>query len=443
MSKNKPNKTNPSSDEKRLTVYFLTNDFSGLHDMFETQNWDAIAGMPLVTLYWQRLAEKGHSVHVFVFGAFKREKDFTLKGINFYLRCLPKWTENTVGDRWKAYLKIRLFLLQFKAYSAVSKIRRVDFPDVIYSYHTGLVPIGHLLSRLMRVPHVVHFWGTWLSHYLFKEPWYKRLRQFGHILCFKFPIDLLIISNDGTEGDKVVEKMKFPKERFRFWLDGTAPDIYQPDIDKAEIKRSIGLLPSDKMIFQAARLDSWKRIDRAIGAMPVVVKCVPNAKLVIAGDGCLKSDLERQAVELGISDCVKFLGFIPHEKVLKMHNTADLFLSVQDLTNLGNQIFEAFHSGTCTVAYNIGGTSHIMKNEVTGILLEKEDLPRLSDVIADLLLDDHRRERLGKAALEYAQENIWTWDQRADVEISEIQHLVAYHKHKQAKKIRVKSGIFV
>ncbi|MHC4109608.1 MAG: glycosyltransferase family 4 protein [Planctomycetota bacterium] len=436
MSTKESNENISSSKEKKLTVYFLTNDFSGLHDMFETQNWDAIAGVPLVPLYWLKLAEKGHSVHVFVFGAFKCKKDFTLKGIHFYLRCLPKWTEGTAKGDLKSFLKIRLFLLQFKVYFAVRKICRVDFPDVIYSYFSGLVPMGHLLSRLMRVPHVVHFWGTWLAHYLFKQPWYKCIPFLGPILCFKFPIDLLIISNDGTEGDKVVEKLKFPKERFRFWLDGTAPDIYQPDIDKAEIKRSIGLLPSDKMIFQAVRLDFWKRIDRSIAAMPTVIRRVPNARLIIAGDGPLRGKLEKQAAELGVSDCVKFLGFVPHDTVLKMHNAADLFLSVQDLTNLGNQIFEAFHSGACTVAYNIGGTSHIMKDEVTGVLLEEEDLRRLGDVIADLLLDDHRRERLGRGALDFAKENIWTWDKRADVEIAEIQQLVAHHHRKQVKKTK-------
>ena len=76
-----------------------------------------------------------------------------------------------------------------------------------------------------------------------------------------------------------------------------------------------------------------------------------------------------------------------------------------------------------------------MKDEITGVLLEEEDLARLGDVIADILLDDDRRQRLGKGALEFARKNIWTWDQRADVEISEIQELVAHHNQKQVKKI--------
>lgn len=425
MSSDTPVTIPPTSrEERKLNIYFLTNDWDGLHEMFETENWDAIAGVPLVPLYWLGLAERGHSVHVFVFGAFSSQKDFTLKGIHFYLRCLPKWMEGSARGDVMGYIKIRLLLLQFKAFFSVRKVSRVVPPDVIYSYHTGLVPIGHFVSRLMRVPHVAHFWGTWLGHYLFNEPWYKCLRSLGSILCFKFPIDLLIISNDGTLGDKVVERMKFPKDRFRFWLDGTSPDIYQPDIDKAGLKRSVGLEPSDKLIFQTARLDFWKRIDRTIAAMPVVVKRVPNARLVIAGEGALRHELEEQAAALGVADYVKFLGFVPHGMVLRLHNAADLFVTVQDLTNLGNQMFEALHSRTCTVAYDIGGTSHVMEDGVTGVLLGEEDLARLGDVIADLLLDDNRREQLAEGALKVAREKIWTWDKRIDAEVSEIERLV-------------------
>jgi len=416
--------------QDKLTLYFITNDWSGLHDMFETEDWGKVAGVPLVPLYWKVLAEKGYCVHVFVWGVFKSEKDFTLKGIHFHRRCIMGWTLSDATKGFMAYLKIGWFLLQVKSFRAVRKTARTDYPDVIYSYSTTFVPICHLLSRLMRIPHVAHFWGTWLSHYLFNVPWYKRLRVLGGILTFKFPIDLLIISNDGTLGDKVVKKLKFPKERFRFWLDGTSPKIYQPDADKGEIKCSVGLEPSDKMIFQAARLDFWKRIDRAIAAMPTVIKRVPNARLVVAGDGSLKGDLEKQAKNLGVAEFVKFLGFVPHEKVLKLHNAADLFLTVQDLTNLGNQILESLHSGTCTVAYNIGGTSQVMVDGVTGVLLEDEDLPRLGDVIAELLLDNDKRHRLAQGALNFAREKIWTWDERIDAEIDEVQRLVAKNRQR-------------
>jgi glycosyltransferase involved in cell wall biosynthesis len=414
-----------------MNIFFITQGWSGLHNMFETENWGALAGVPLVPLYWKYLAAKGHHVCVIVTGDFTSDKDFQLEGINFYRRKVPRWLLGGVKGRpVQTYFKLGWMCYSYKTYKTVMKIGETVKPDVIYSYDPGYVWVGHLLARRFKVPHIAHFWGTWLGHYIFNEPWYKRIRVIMRILAFKVPLDLLVISNDGTLGDKVANKLGFPMDKLRFWLDGTSPGIYQPDLDKAEIKRSVGIEPTDKMIFQVARLDFWKRIDRTIAAMPEVLKRVPNARLVVAGDGNLRKDLEKQVNELGVSDAVKFLGFVPHERVMKLHNAADLFVTVQDLTNLGNQILEALHSGTCIVAYNNGATSDVMVDGETGVLLDEDGLSRLGDVIADLLLDDRRREELAKGALAFARKNIWTWDQRMQAEEKEVQRLVYENRKK-------------
>ncbi len=392
---------------KPLTVYFLTHRWSGLGAMFESEDWSKVAGVPLVPLYWERLVQRGHEVHVVVVGEFEREKDFTVNGIHFYCRRLPEWLMASRTRRlWRTLFKPLQAVIIWKCLRTVHRLARTERPDLIYSYASTFVPAGYLVSRRYAVPHIAHYWGTWISHYLFHEPWYKRLRMWGQWLTYKFPLDLLIINNDGTEGDRVVEYMGFPKEKFRFWLNGTNGGIYKPDLDKAELKRSVGLQPSDKMIFQASRLDDWKRLDRSIGAMPTIVRRCPHARLVIAGDGPMRPKLERQAADLGVGEFVKFLGFVPHAQVQDLHNAADLFLTVYDLSNLGNPIMEALHSGTCVVAYNVGGTSHVMINDVTGVLLEKEELPRLGDIVADLLLDDVRRERLARGAQDFAQAHL-------------------------------------
>lgn len=420
---------NVSENDKKLTVYVLSVDWDGLHEMFETKNWDSLAGVPLVPLYWVKLAEKGHNVHVFVWGDFESKEDFMLKGVHFHRGRIPAWSTSGVKRRsYMAFLKIAWFLLQLKSFHAVRKVAQTDPPDIIYSYSTTFVPIGHVLSRLLKIPHAVHLWGTWLGHVLFNLPWYKRLKMLGGILALKFPLDLLIISNDGTLGDKVVERLKFPKERFRFWLDGTSPDIYQPEMDFAAVKSSVGLKPTDKMILHVARLDYWKRIDRTIAALPTIIERVPDARLVVAGDGILRKELEKQAQDLGVSEYVRFLGSVPHHEVLKLHNTADIFITVQDLTNLGNQTMEALHSGTCVIAYDIGATSDVMVDGVTGRLLKEEELSSLGDVISELLLDDTRRRELAQGALDFARKNIWSWDQRINAELAVIQDLIAQHK---------------
>ncbi|MCX5807663.1 MAG: glycosyltransferase family 4 protein [Proteobacteria bacterium] len=422
-------------DTKHLTFYFLVGDWDGLHTMFETEDWDSIAGVPLVPLYWKHLVQKGHEVHVVATGDFSSDKDFMVEGIHIYRRYVADWL--TPGLRVgrhsrpiRTYFKIGLIVQTSKALKAVIKAARTSPPDVIYSYRRTFILAGYLLSHRYRVPHLVHYWGTWSSHYLFNVPWYKRLPIILSKLALKIPMDLLIISNDGTEGDKAIKKLKFPEERFRFWLDGTAPDIYKPNLDVGSIKESIGLKSTDKMIFQAVRLDFWKRVDRSIDALPEILKQVPETYLVVAGDGNLREDLERQARLLGVSDHVKFLGFVPHNKVLELHNAADLFLTVQDLTNLGNQIMEALHSGTCVIAYNVGGTSQVMRDGVTGMLLEEKDLCRLGVILGELLADDERRQKLARGALEFARKNIWTWEERISAELKEVEKLVrAYRKN--------------
>jgi glycosyltransferase involved in cell wall biosynthesis len=155
---------------------------------------------------------------------------------------------------------------------------------------------------------------------------------------------------------------------------------------------------------------------------------VPTAYLVIAGDGDLRQELENQAKRLNVADHVVFLGNVPHNKVLELHNAADIFLTLQDLTNLGNQTMEAMHSGTCVIAYNIGGISDIMKDKDAGILLEKNDLPHLGEIIADLLLDDKKRYFYAQGSLKCAKKYIWTWDERIEVELREIYKLVSDYR---------------
>lgn len=419
-----------ASEDEKLTFYFLVGDWDGLHTMFETEDWSTIAGVPLVPLYWQRLAQNRHEVHVVATGDFKSEKDFLLKGIHFHRRRVPEWMTPGLrgpglrGRPIRTYIKIGLIVNTVKVLNLVNCIARTSPPDVIYSYRSTFIPAGYLLSHRYKVPHIVHFWGTWLSHYLFKEPWYKRLPAVPRILSMKIPMDLLIISNDGTEGDKAVQRLKFPAERLRFWLDGTAPGIYNPNINVAKVKESVGLDPTDKMIFQAVRLDFWKRVDRSINAMIDVLRQVPNAYLVIAGDGDLREELERQAMALGVATHVRFLGFVPHHRVLELHNAADLFLSLQDLTNLGNQMMEALHSGTCVVAYDVGGTAQVMEDGVTGRLLGERELDRVGEVVAELLIDNDRRKALGLGAHEFAKRNIWTWEERINIELQEVKRLV-------------------
>ncbi len=72
------------------------------------------------------------------------------------------------------------------------------------------------------------------------------------------------------------------------------------------------------------RLVSWKGFDVALNAFASPLKIFPHTRLVIAGDGPERQNLEKQATELGVRDAVEFTGWIVPEKVPELINTATM-----------------------------------------------------------------------------------------------------------------------
>jgi len=169
-------------------------------------------------------------------------------------------------------------------------------------------------------------------------------------------------------------------------------------------------------------------VDRAIRALPEVVRAFPNTILLVVGDGRERQRLERLAMSLGISEHIRFEGAVPHKDVSKYLAAADVFLSLYDLSNVGNPLLEAMMAGKCIVTLNNGDTGRFIRNGENGILLEYEDLPKLPEVIKDLLANEDLRNRLGTNARKFAEEHFWSWQERTEAEIAEVNRLIEQRK---------------
>jgi glycosyltransferase involved in cell wall biosynthesis len=67
-------------------------------------------------------------------------------------------------------------------------------------------------------------------------------------------------------------------------------------------------------------------------------------------------------------------------------------------TNAANPVFEAMACGRPVVVLDAGTTRAVVKHDETGVVLAHRDLPRLGEILRDLLADEERRRRLGAAA---------------------------------------------
>ncbi len=241
------------------------------------------------------------------------------------------------------------------------------------------------------------------------------------------------MTNDGTQGDRVLQQLGVEIGRVRFWLNGVNWESFRFMPQSQEAKTFLKL-HAKYVLLCLSRLHSWKRVDRSLRALPAVLERFPDTVLVIVGDGPERKRLEQLALELGVREHVRFEGAVPHTRVPKYLAAADIFLSLYDLSNVGNPLLEAMMAGKCIVTLNNGDTGRFIRNGENGVLLEYEELPKLPEVIKELLANEELRNRLGTNARKFAEERFWSWKERLEAEIAEVSRLIEQQKKRRYGK---------
>jgi glycogen(starch) synthase len=152
------------------------------------------------------------------------------------------------------------------------------------------------------------------------------------------------------------------------------------------------------------RIAPEKRFDLALRAFAQVRSRIPDIRLVIAGDGPLRQQLEQLAVDLGVNDAVDFLGWVQPEKVPETINKATCVLSPSEWEGLGLVAIEAALMRRPVIASRVGGMGEAILNNETGILVEPGSVKSLTDAIVALLDDVESCVRLGDQARKRALE---------------------------------------
>jgi glycosyltransferase involved in cell wall biosynthesis len=158
-------------------------------------------------------------------------------------------------------------------------------------------------------------------------------------------------------------------------------------------------------ILFAGRLDENKRPDRFVRLAASLTKQFPHLGLrfLIAGDGVLRSELERTANILNLTtDTLKFLGL--RQRMGEIYRRADILVSTSEREGTPNVVLEAMAHGLPVVATNAGGTAEII-GEDRGIIVSQGDEGALAKATAELILDKELRLRLGDEGRRYVARN--------------------------------------
>ncbi|MFA4889125.1 MAG: glycosyltransferase family 4 protein [Candidatus Omnitrophota bacterium] len=167
-------------------------------------------------------------------------------------------------------------------------------------------------------------------------------------------------------------------------------------------KRSLGL-DNGPLVGIIARLSEVKGHIYLIEAMSEVIKRVPEAQLLIVGEGRIQKDLESLINRLGIGRKVKIIPSV--EDTAGVLSIIDVFVMPSLQEGLGLGLMEAMACGCAVVATNVGGMKTLIQDGENGLLVEAKDAGGLAVKIIDLLTDAGKRASLGKNARDFISGN--------------------------------------
>jgi glycosyltransferase involved in cell wall biosynthesis len=199
--------------------------------------------------------------------------------------------------------------------------------------------------------------------------------------------------------DVVVANSEWTKERLR--QDGI--DVAEAIANGVRVRTRRPPLASPPTVGFAGRFVGKKGLDVLLRAMAHVVNCIPDARLLVAGDGPDREAVERRIAELDLGQAVSMLGFLSRPD---LENRLDAAW-VQAVPSLWEEPFglvaaEGMMRGTAVVASDAGALSHIVRDGHTGLLAPPGSVDALVDALHRLLLDRQLAERMGECGHEVA-----------------------------------------
>jgi len=156
-------------------------------------------------------------------------------------------------------------------------------------------------------------------------------------------------------------------------------------------------------ILYVGRLEQMKGIDTLLQA----VSKIPSATLDVVGDGSQKNALMKLTTDLGITDRVRFLGYLTSDTLASHYAQAQVFCGLSRSEALGNVFLEAQAAGCAVIGTTVGGIPDIIEHEKTGLLVTPDNIDVAAHAIKRALEDEDLRNRITEAGAARAQNFDW------------------------------------
>ena len=313
-------------------------------------------------------------------------------------------------DKYSLYNEVPAFAAGIRSFADREQIEY----DLLYSHYWLSGEVACLLRPGMAAgwAHIAHTLGLVKNRTLASgarpEP-ALRIRVEGEVAQ---QADLLIASTT-DEAEDLIQSYKADPERVYVVAPGIDLGTFQP-LDRADARRKVGYGPGRLLLF-VGRLERLKGVETAIRALALLrdrahddLRLIVLGEDVRDGDESEKERLKAVASALGVRDRVDFLGSVAHHELPYFYAAADVCVMPSYSESFGLVALEAQACGRPVVASGVSGLRSVVRDEVSGYLIDGHDPAAYAERIGRLLADPELAQQMGRRGRLLAQRFSWT-----------------------------------
>jgi glycosyltransferase involved in cell wall biosynthesis len=179
-----------------------------------------------------------------------------------------------------------------------------------------------------------------------------------------------------------------------------------------ELFRPTGTRASVPTVIAVSRLSEQKGLDLLLRAFARVRAVVPNACLVVVGEGPARVTVAADVACLGLSEAVALPGYIAHRELPALYASAHAFVTTSVYEPFGLTTLEAMACGTPVIVSGLGGAPEIVRDGKDGFVCWPHDSGAVAAALTEILLTGEADAELGRRARRRAE--AFGWERTAD-----------------------------